>query len=146
MRQIVQTVYYFPDGELKCVCIRALSGESIYDISAEFKDQILLKMTALLKPYGDVIQAVEGSLIIQIRFHSLTKLAHFWLIYLDGSLANQMLEVFMTEEISASHDPSSLHLDLEFDLNSYVEVAYQLSMHPSTPAITTTGEYHSTAM
>ena len=61
--------------------------------------------------------------------------------YLDGSLANQMLQVFLTEDISASYNPSSLHLDLEFDLDSYLEVAYQLSMYPSTPAITTTSEY-----
>ena len=105
------------------------------------KDQILTRIASILNPYGDVIQAVEGSLIIRIRFHDLVKLTAFWLAYLDGTLANQMLEVFMTDEIAASYDPSSLHLDLEFNLNNYVDAAYQLSMHPAT-SITTTGEWY----
>ena len=131
---------FFTDGQLKCHCIRTPSGDIICTMGAETSDQILRRITAFLEPYREVIQAVAGSLIIDIRFHSLVKLAHFWLAYLDGSLANQMLQVFMTEHILASRDPSSLHLDLEFDHNSYVEVAYQLGMHPLTPAITTMGE------
>ena len=110
-------------------------------MSAETTDRVLSRINAFLEPYGDVLQAVEGSLIIHIRFHNLVKLTAFWLAYLDGSLASQMLEVFMTEDISASHDPSSLHLDLEFELDNYVDAAYQLSMHPATPT-TTTGEWY----
>ena len=109
-------------------------------MSAETTDRVLSRITIFLEPYGDVIQAVEGSLIIHIRFHNLVKLTTFWLAYLDDSLANQMLNVFMTDEIAASHDPSSLHLDLEFNLNNYVDAAYQLSMHPAAP--TTTGEWY----
>ena len=102
-------------------------------MSAETTDRVLSRITAFLEPYGDVIQAVEGSLTIHIRFYSLLKLTSFWLAYLDRSLANQMLDVFLTEKMLATHDPSNLHLDLEFDLNKYVDAAYQISMHPATP-------------
>ena len=122
----------FSDVELKCLCIKTSSGKIIYNISAEIKDEILSRFKELLRPYGDVINATKGSLVIHIRFYSIVKLTTFWLAYLDGSLANQMLDVFLTKEISASHDPSSLHLDLEFGLNSYVDAAYQLNMHMMT--------------
>ena len=128
--------FFFPDGELKCHCIRTSSGEIISTMSPETTDRVLSRITTFLEPYGDVIQAVDGSLIIRIRFYNLVKLTTFWLAYLDGSLAKNMLEVFLSQE-TATYDSSNLQLDLEFSLNNYTDAAYQLSMYHSTPIETT---------
>ena len=123
---------FFPDGKLKCHCIRTTSGEIISTLSPETKDCVLSRITTFLEPFGDVTRTEDGSLIIHIRFHSLVKLTKLFLACQDGSLAKNMLHVFMTEEMLSMYDPSDLCLDLEFNFDNYVDAAFLLYMHPVT--------------
>ena len=123
---------YISDGELKCICIRTARGEIICNIHHEIKDDILALLTSFLEPFGVLISTEKGSLVLNIRFSSLIKLTAFWLAYLDGSLARDMLGIFVTEEMKQQHDIADLRLDLKFTLNDYVKAAYDLDLNPFT--------------
>ena len=92
------------------------------------KDVVLSSITGILEPYGDVLEVEEGSLVIKIRFHSLIKFTSFWLAHLDGSLARTMLPLFLTDELRNRKDSPRFHLEMEFDLNDYVALAYELNL------------------
>ena len=94
------------------------------------EDAILRRICTILEKYCKYSGASKGSMILHMQFDSLLKLTEFWLACLNGSLQKELLDVLVTDDIKEQHDPSTLSLDMEFNLNEYVEAAYDLYLRP----------------
>ena len=106
------------------------SGKLLISLSPEISDDILHNLKKYMNDYGVIKEYTKGSLIANIRFHSLLKLTSFWMKLLDGSLERDLLKILTPSAIREQYDLADLKLNMEFSLNDYVAAAYELILHP----------------
>ena len=116
------------------------SGVILATFSPSLSDDILHRMTKYISQYGTLKEYTTGSLVLNISFSSLLKLTSLWMKYLDGSLSRDLLDILTPDRIRQQYDLTTLEIEMEFSLNTYISGAYDLIAQPQY-LLSDQGEY-----